>query len=145
MPPGLFRHHYVAPAVLGLCGVVVLTAVADKSAHAAAAAGLATIRLTSERDILLADGKSTTIVTAEVRDDQGRVVRDGTDRPLFHDGWRLETTSAVTQNGVARGDADVRRPAGGCPGDGESRIAGRANDGGPRADRDQLSPRTSRT
>lgn len=68
----------------------------------AAAAGLASIRLTAERDVLRADGKSATILTAEVRDDRGNVVPDGTRVRFSTTAGRLETTVVGTQNGVAR-------------------------------------------
>lgn len=66
------------------------------------AVGVASIRLTAERDVLLADGKSTTTLTAEVRDDQGAVVPDGTTIRFSTTAGRLDTTTATTQNGVAR-------------------------------------------
>ncbi len=87
----------ILAATVGFGGVIALAA-----PGAQAASGLASIRLSAERDILLADGKSATTLTAEVRDERGAVVPDGTTVRFTTTAGRLDTTSAATRSGVAR-------------------------------------------
>lgn len=82
--------------------VAVLATVLATASSAAHAAGLATIRLTAAKLTILADGKSTTTITADVRDDRGNVVPDGTVVRFDTNYGRLDTTTAATRNGVAR-------------------------------------------
>ncbi|HVK02437.1 MAG TPA: invasin domain 3-containing protein [Armatimonadaceae bacterium] len=63
---------------------------------------LGSIRVTAERTVLKADGRASTIITAEVRDGDGRVVPDGTNVRFATTAGRLETGLVATQNGVAR-------------------------------------------
>lgn len=63
---------------------------------------LASIRLTVERSVIKADGRSTTVISAEVRDSSGRVVPDGTRIAFATTAGRLSSPSEGTQNGVAR-------------------------------------------
>lgn len=83
-------------------GAALLASAAFPAASTRAAVGLATIRLTTEQATLLADGKSQTILTAEVRDERGAVVPDGTTIRFATTAGRLDTNTALTQNGVAR-------------------------------------------
>ncbi|MBC8134502.1 MAG: hypothetical protein H8F28_01275 [Fibrella sp.] len=80
-------------------GLATLVTIAPLAAHAQ---GLATIRLSAAPYTIKADGRSTTIITAEVRDDAGRVVPDGTQVRFGVTAGRLDNTLATTQNGVAR-------------------------------------------
>ncbi|MBC7808274.1 MAG: hypothetical protein H7145_19245 [Akkermansiaceae bacterium] len=79
-----------------------LTTLVAITPSAASAQGLATIRLTAAPYTIKADGRSTTVITAEVRDDAGRVVPDGTQVRFAVTAGRLDNTLATTQNGVAR-------------------------------------------
>jgi hypothetical protein len=96
MRGSLVTSHALVAAV-GVGGIF-----AGASLSARAASGLATIRLTVEREILLADGRSATTLTADVRDDRGGVVPDGTVVRFTTTAGRLDTTTATTRNGVAR-------------------------------------------
>lgn len=93
---GRFSSSRVLISAIGLSSAL------SAAGSAQAAAGLATIRLTSERDVLLADGKNSATLTAEVRDDRGSVVADGTLVRFTTTNGRLDTTVAATRNGVAR-------------------------------------------
>ncbi len=84
---------------LGGIALLGLTLIAAATAQAQ---GLATIRLSAAPYTIKADGRSTTIITAEVRDDAGGVVPDGTQVRFAVTAGRLDNTLATTQNGVAR-------------------------------------------
>lgn len=89
--------RFSAFPALGCCALVSFAA-----AGALRAAGLASIRLTAEQETLLADGKSSAILTAQVFDDQGGIVPDGTIVRFTTTGGRLDATSATTRGGSAR-------------------------------------------
>jgi hypothetical protein len=61
----------------------------------------ASIRLTLQPQVLVADGRSTATVTVEVRDRQGRLVPDGTPVRFATTGGNI-TATAFTSAGVAR-------------------------------------------
>ncbi|MBC8139865.1 MAG: hypothetical protein H7Y38_00330, partial [Armatimonadetes bacterium] len=71
-------------------------------APAAHAQNLAALRLTAAPNVIKADGRSTTVITCEVRDSTGRIVADGTQVRFVTNAGRLDNTVASTQNGVAR-------------------------------------------
>ncbi len=83
---------------------IALTVFASAGASQAAPilSGLGAIRLTAERDNLKPDGRSTTIISAQVFDDKGNAVADGTRVRFTTTAGRLDTAVAVTQSGVAR-------------------------------------------
>lgn len=92
-----------ASAVLpGLLSAGFIAAAAATPVAPSLAAGLASIRLTPEREVIRADGKSATVIIAEVRDERGNVVPDGTRIRFATTAGRLDTTVVGTQNGVAR-------------------------------------------
>lgn len=68
----------------------------------ALASGRASLSLTSSPEIILADGKSTTTVTATVRDGDGNVVPDGTVVRFSASLGLLDKDTAPTTAGVAR-------------------------------------------
>ena len=70
-------------------------------ATSAAAAGIATIQVTTERDTIRADGRSTTLISVQVRDDSGHFVPDGTRVRFSTTAGQLETSVKETQNGIA--------------------------------------------
>jgi hypothetical protein len=65
-------------------------------------AGIATIQVTTERDVIRADGRSTTRISVQVRDDRGVFVPDGTRVRFSATAGQLETGVVETQGGVAR-------------------------------------------
>ncbi|MBC8102270.1 MAG: hypothetical protein H7Z41_06760 [Cytophagales bacterium] len=65
------------------------------------AAGVATIQITAERTLLRADGRSTTALRAQVRDENGVLVPDGTRVRFSATAGRLENTVVETQAGIA--------------------------------------------
>ena len=65
-------------------------------------ADLGAIRLSAAQSTLKSDGHSTTVITAEVHDDNGGLVPDGTQVRFAVTTGRLDSTIATTQNGVAR-------------------------------------------
>ncbi|MES2460482.1 MAG: Ig-like domain-containing protein, partial [Armatimonadota bacterium] len=69
---------------------------------AALAAGQPTIQITTERDIIRADGRSTTLISVQVRDDRGVFVPDGTRVRFSTTAGQLENSIVETQGGIAR-------------------------------------------
>ena len=88
-----------ATAVGLLLAAPILPAAASPSAP-----GLSSIRLTATPPIIRADGHSTTYINAEVFDERGDFVPDGTRVRFTTTGGsaRLDTGVATTKNGVAR-------------------------------------------
>ena len=74
---------------------------ASATSASAAAAGIATIKVTLERDTIRADGRSTTLISVQVRDDNGHFVPDGTRVRFSTTAGQLETSIKETQNGIA--------------------------------------------
>ena len=70
--------------------------------HAAHASGLASLSLAAAPDVIFADGKSTTIITATVRDGSGGPVPDGTTVRFTTTLGILTPDTATTTSGVAR-------------------------------------------
>ncbi len=72
------------------------------SGVAFAAAPLYSIRLTASPSILLSDGKSIALISAEVRDDRGNLVPDGTQVQFSASLGVLRDTVVSTSAGIAR-------------------------------------------
>jgi hypothetical protein len=85
---------------VGIAAAAVTAAIVP--AGVVSAAGLGSIRVTAERLVVKADGRSTTILSAEVRDDRGQVVPDGTRLTFATTAGRLDTPVQTTRSGVAR-------------------------------------------
>jgi hypothetical protein len=83
-------------------GLLALSATITPFGYTVYAADLATIRLTASTLYIKSDGRSTTTISAEVRDSSGGVVPDGTQVRFAVTAGRLDTDLAATQNGVAR-------------------------------------------
>lgn len=81
---------------------IVAVATSLLCANSAHANDLAAIRLVAERNIVKADGRSTTIINAQVFDSRGNAAADGTQVRFTTDNGRLETAVVSTRNGVAR-------------------------------------------
>ena len=100
-----FPAATAAPTVLSATAVGLLLAAPALPAGAnPLAPSLASIRLTATPPIIRADGHSTTYINAEVFDERGDFVPDGT-RVRFNTtggSARLDTGVATTKNGVAR-------------------------------------------
>lgn len=99
--PGLNRPAALAATPALVAGAALLGGALLAGAPARAA-GLATIQIVAERTTLRADGRSTAFLSAQVRDDRGAYVPDGTRVRFATTAGRLDTTVATTQNGVAR-------------------------------------------
>lgn len=65
------------------------------------AAGIPIIQLTSHRSALLADGKHSTVLQAQVRDSSGRSVPDNTSVQFSTNAGSLSPASAPTRSGIA--------------------------------------------
>ena len=98
---GTFAPLLASPALL----------LAPTAAHAASS--LFSLRLSAHPALLRADGRSTTVITAEVYDDRGNVVTDGTRVRFTTTAGRLDAPVVATQGGVAR----VTLTAGDQPGE----------------------------
>jgi len=83
-------------------GLLTFSAALVASGSSVYAADLSTIRLTASASVIKADGRSTTVLSAEVRDANGAVVPDGTQVRFAVTAGRLQSDLAATQNGVAR-------------------------------------------
>lgn len=89
----ILSHGFSALAVILL---------AFASVTAAYALGRGTIALTSTPDVIMADGKSTTTIMAEVRDGDGNLVPDGTSVKFLTSLGYLDKDVAETRAGIAR-------------------------------------------
>ena len=85
-------RHYIAP----------LTAAAALSAAPVFAQGLSTIRLETEKSLLRADGRTSTVITAQVFDNRGNAVADGTIVNFTATAGRLASNDVPTVGGIAR-------------------------------------------
>jgi hypothetical protein len=96
---GTAAPHRVLPVAALSSGLIVASAAVAPSA---VAAGIATIQVTTEKDVIRADGRSTTLISVQVRDDRGGVVPDGTRVRFSTTAGQLENTVVETQGGTAR-------------------------------------------
>lgn len=70
--------------------------------RALAADNLAVIQLDAQQTLLRADGRSTTVISAQVYVENGKIAPDGTRVRFTTTAGRLDSVVATTQNGVAR-------------------------------------------
>ena len=85
----------------GICGVTVAACLCSGSTTAYGF-GRDSVTLSVTPDVILADGKSTTIVSASIRDSSGNAVPDGTPVSFVTSGGSLSDNTVNTQSGVAR-------------------------------------------
>ena len=90
MPTPKRRRFIPRSGYVAAFGVALLPLAAPAYAQ-----GLAALRLTAAPDTIKADGRSTTVITCEVRDDAGRVVPDGTQIRFAVTAGRLDNTLAI--------------------------------------------------
>lgn len=99
--PNALRTRVSAPVIVaasvGIGALPMLTPSVARGAN-----DLASMRLIAERTVLRADGRSTTVITAQVFDERGNVVADGTRVRFTTTAGRLDAAVAATQSGVAR-------------------------------------------
>lgn len=116
------NRHLLAVLLLALT----LTARLTSSAHAG---GQASVAVSAAPDVIYADGKSTTVITATVRDGGGKIAPDGTSVRFTTTLGTLTPDTATTASGVARvsltapsqeGKASVTAAAFGVSPDGSS-------------------------
>ena len=104
--PSAAEFVFASAALTAGAGVVLALPVLPAHAKAEGhyAPGLQSIRLTATPPVVRADGHSTTYINAEVYDDRGDFVPDGTRVRFSTTGGaaRLDTGVATTKNGVAR-------------------------------------------
>ena len=79
-----------------------VAAVAAFTATPAFAQGLSTIRLETETTLLRADGRASTVITAQVFDERGNPIADGTIVSFTATGGRLASNDVATVGGIAR-------------------------------------------
>lgn len=109
-----------------LCALLLLLAFAVTPVHAA---GRASVTLSASPDIIYADGKSSTVITATVRDGGGNLVANGTSVRFTTTLGSFTPDTASTTSGVARvaltsastpGNAAITAVAYGATADGSS-------------------------
>ena len=119
-PPAAVRLMFLLLLALGGLGLL---------PSAARAAGRASVTLVAAPDIIYADGKSTTVITATVRDGSGSIVANNTPVRFTTTQGTLTGDAASTTSGVARisltsaasaGTATVTAVAYGATADGSS-------------------------
>jgi hypothetical protein len=98
------RTGAVSPSLsLAVLAGLPVVAAAFVPSSVRAANGLASIRLTAHPTVLRADGRSMTVITAQVYDERGNFVADGAARVRFSTtAGRLDSSVVTTQGGVAR-------------------------------------------
>ena len=120
----LYFHRPLAPALFLL--LLLLPALLTAPAQAG---GQASVAVSAAPDVIYADGKSTTVVTATVRDGSGKIASDGTSVRFTTTLGTLTPDIATTVSGVARvsltaasqeGKATVTAAAFGVSADGSS-------------------------
>ncbi|MDX1934078.1 MAG: Ig-like domain-containing protein [Capsulimonadales bacterium] len=86
------------PLLLPLTAAALVTVNTD----ALAADNLGAIRLDAQPSLIKADGRSLTVISAQVFDERGNIAADGTRVRFTTTAGRLDAPEAVTRNGVAR-------------------------------------------
>ena len=98
--PALFRRRRPTPG--GALSLTLLSAALVSHVAPTRAAGLATLEVTAERTALRADGRSSTALSVQVRDERGAIVPDGVRVRFSATMGTLDATDVTTVNGVAR-------------------------------------------
>ncbi|GAB4461701.1 MAG: hypothetical protein OHK0029_27420 [Armatimonadaceae bacterium] len=97
-----FRPATASQILTSSLTVVALPVATALCSSPAFASEVAAIELTAERNVIRADGRSTTVISARVFDSRGNAAPDGTRVQFTTTAGRLENNVVTTQNGVAR-------------------------------------------